>query len=96
MAEDSCLVRRDALLLGEWFSTFPMIVDPGDNETSAPTHPPAQRYVPEDLVLRFSMAETSRLRLFRDTVARYSENCMKRNITLSEQNILSFNVRGRR
>jgi len=42
------------------------------------------------------MADTSRLRLFRETVARYSENCMKRNITLSEQNVLSFNVRGRR
>jgi len=96
MAEDSCLVRRDAVLLGEWFSTFPMIVDPEDNETSVPTHPLAERYVPEDLILRFSMAETSQLRLFRETIAHYSESGMKRNITLSEQNKLSFNVRGRR
>jgi len=41
------------------------------------------------------MAETRRLRLFGETIGHYSENCMKRNITLSEQNILLFNIRGR-
>jgi len=50
MAEDSCLLGRDALFLGEWFSTFPMIVESEDNETSGPAHPTAERHVPEDLI----------------------------------------------
>ena len=50
MADDLLLVGRDTLLLGEWFSTFPMIVETEDNETSGPARPTAERHVPEDLI----------------------------------------------
>jgi hypothetical protein len=70
--EDSYLVGSDTVLLGEWFSTFRMILEPEDNETSGTTRPTTQRHIPEDLNAHpysVSITETSLLTLFREMVA---------------------------